>query len=188
MQVKVEGGLYNAFNIMIMLAKAMIWNFPTMITMAKQCYETLGIDPLIGNNLKVYVAASSPCIGQYKLTCLQNDSVFLSPAGFERCTVQTLVVFAGRFCLEIAWCVTRLRCAPAWAVLGYFFVGCVALLPCGLYYLAPSWLYCVAPSCLYYVAPSWLYGVAPSWAVLILCRLCCIVTLWALSKAVRFSR
>ena len=28
MQVKVEGWLYNAFNIMIMLAKAMIWNFP----------------------------------------------------------------------------------------------------------------------------------------------------------------
>ena len=170
----------------------MIWNFPTMITLARQCYETLGIDPLIGNNLKVYVAASSPCIGQYKLTCLQNDSVFLSPAGFERCTVQTLVVFAGRFCLEIAWCVTRLRCAPAWAVLGYFFVGCivllpcgciafllrgcVVLLPCGLYYIAPSWLYCVAP--------SWLYRAVPSWAVLILCRLCCIVTLWALSKAV----
>ena len=172
MQVKVEGWLYSTFNIMIMLAKAMIWNFPTMITMEKQCYETLGIDPLIGNNLKVYVAASSPCIGQYKLTCLQNDSVFLSPAGFERYTVQTLVVFAGRFCLEIAWYVTRLRCAPAWAVLGYFFVGCVVLLPCGLYYIAPSWL----------------YRVAPSWAVLILCRLCCIVTLWALSKAVRFSR
>ena len=116
-----------------------------MITMAKQCYETLGIDPLIGNNLKVYVAASSPCIGQYKLTCLQNDSVFLSPAGFERCTVQTLVVFAGRFCLEIAWCVTRLRCAPAWAVLGYFFVGCVVFLPCGLYCVSPSWMRCIAP-------------------------------------------
>ena len=137
-----------------------------MITMAKQCYETLGIDPLIGNNLKVYVAASSPCIGQYKLTCLQNDSVFLSPAGFERCTVQTLVVFAGRFCLEIARCLTHLRCAPAWAVLGYFFMGCIVLLPCGLHYIAPSWL----------------YRVVPSWAVLILCRLCCIVTLWALSR------
>ena len=88
MQVKVEGWLYNAFNIMIMLAKAMIWNFPTMIMLAKQCHETLGIDPLIGNNLKVYVAASSPCIGQYKLTCLQNDSVLLSSAGFECCTAK----------------------------------------------------------------------------------------------------
>ena len=116
-----------------------------MIKLAMQRYETLESDPLIDNNLKVYVADSSPCIGQYKLTCLQNDSVFLSPAGFERCTVQTLVVFAGRFCLEIAWCVTRLCCAPAWAVQGYFFVGCVVLLPCGLYCVSPSWLRCIAP-------------------------------------------
>ena len=104
----------------------------------KQCYETLGIDPLIGNNLWDNVAASSPCIGQYKLTCLQNDSVLLS-CGLWALHCQTLVVFAGRFFLEIAWCVTRLRCAPAWAVLGYSFVGCVVFLPCGCYYTAPSW-------------------------------------------------
>ena len=72
---------------MIMLAKALIWNFPTMIMLAMQRYETLESDPLIDNNLKVYVAASSPCIGQYKLTCLQIDSV-LSPAGFELCSAK----------------------------------------------------------------------------------------------------
>ena len=32
------------------------------------------------------------------------------------------------------------------------------------------------------IASLWLYCVAPSWVVLILCRLCCIVTLWALSR------
>ena len=68
---------------MITLAKALIWNFPTMIMLAMQRYETLESDPLIDNNLKVYVAASSPCIGKYKLTCLQINSVILSPAGFE---------------------------------------------------------------------------------------------------------
>ena len=53
------------------------------------------------------------------------------------------MVLAGRFCLETAWCVARLRGAPAWAVLS-----------CSL----------------------------ESRVVLILCRLCCIVTLWALSR------
>ena len=165
------------------------------------------------------MAASSPCIGKYKLTCLQNHSVFLSPAGFERCTVQTLVVFAGRFCLEITWCVTRLCCAPAWAVLGYFFVGCIVLLPCGLYCVSPSWLRCIAPLWAVLHCCSWLRCIAPLWAVITLpfvavlcssfvgyvtlpfvavlcssfvaalipCRLCCIVILWARSRAVRFS-
>ena len=36
-------------------------------------YETIGIDPLIGKNLWDNVAVSSPCIGKYKLTCLQNN-------------------------------------------------------------------------------------------------------------------
>ena len=115
----------------------------TMIKLAMQRYETLESDPLIDNNLKVYVASSSPCIGQYKLTCLQIDSVLLSPAGFELCSAKPQWFFAGRFCLETAWCVSRLRGAPAWAVLSCSLESCV---------------------------------------VQILCRLCCIVTLWALSR------
>ena len=69
MQVKVEGDHKEPSYHDYVGKNAIIW--------------TLETDPLIGNNLRVDVAASSPCIGQYKLTCLQNDSVLLSPAGFE---------------------------------------------------------------------------------------------------------
>jgi len=102
-------------------------------------FETLGIDPLVGKNLWDNVSVSSPCIGRYKLTCLQNASVFsfISPAGFELSSVNP----SGS-----CWSVSlgdslvcdRLRFAPAWAVLGYSFVGFVAFLPGGCYYTAPS--------------------------------------------------
>ena len=83
-------------------------------------FETLGINPLVGKNLWDNVAISSPCIGQYKLTCLQNVWVFsfISPAGFELSSVNP----SGS-----CWSVSlgdslvcgRLRVAPAWAELGY---------------------------------------------------------------------
>ena len=135
-------------------------------------YETIGIDPLIGKNLWDNVAVSSPCIGQYKLTCLQNASVFsLFRLRALRSPLSTLVVLAGRFCLETAWCVTCFHCAPAWAVLGYSFVGCViillvAALYCslvGCYYIVLSWLRCVALSWTVLPCPLRLFCVAPSW-------------------------
>ena len=136
-----------------------------------QGYITFGIDPLNGKNLWDNVAASSPCIGKYKLTCLQINSVLLT-CGLCALLCQTLVVLAGRF---LFW--SSLVCSPSsWCSC----VGCVELLLRGMCWIAPLWLYCISP--------SWLYCVAPSWAVLILCRLCCIITLWALSRAVRFSR
>ena len=171
---------------MIMLAKAMIWNFPNMILLVKkkkQCYETLGIDPLIGNNLWDNVAASSPCIGKYKLTCLQINSVLLA-CGLCALLCQTLVVLAGRF---LFW--SSLVCSPSsWCSC----VGCVELLLRGLRCIAPLWLYCISPSWLRCIAPLWavlhfsfvaaLYCSLVGCVELILCRLCCIVTLWTLPR------
>ena len=95
------------------------------------------------------MAASSPCIGQYKLTCLQINSVLLA-CGLCALLCQTLVVLAGRF---LFW--GSLVCSPSsWCSC----VGCVELLLRGLRCIAPLWLYCISP--------SWLRCIAPLWAVL----------------------
>ena len=125
-------------------------------------FETLGIDPLVGKNLWDNVAVSSPCLGQYKLTCLQNASVFsLYRLRALSSPLSTLVVLAGRFRWETAWCVTafvvllRGLCwvTPSWAALyfslvavlhfsfmaAFYFslVGCITLLLRGCVVLLP---------------------------------------------------
>ena len=121
-----------------------------------QRFETLGIDPLVGKNLWDNVAVSSPCIGQYKLTCLQNASVFsLFRLRALSSPLSTLVVLAGRFRWVTALCVTAfivllrglswvtlrgLRCiSPLWLLLHCSFVaalycsfaGCYCTALCG---------------------------------------------------------
>ena len=115
-----------------------------------QCYETLESDPLIGNNLRVNVAASSPCIGLYKLTCLQFQFSLPLTCGLWALHCRTLVVLAGWF----LFC-GSLVCSPSsWCSC----VGCVELLLRGMRCIAPLWLYCISP--------SWLRCIAPLWAVL----------------------
>ena len=99
-------------------------------------YVTLGIDPLIGKNLWDNVAVSSPCIGPYKLTCLpkrfsSSRLRALSLALPNPSSFYLLVDLLG----DSLVC-NRLRCAPAWAVLGYSFVVVLH---------SPSWLRCIAP-------------------------------------------
>ena len=91
------------------------------------------------------------------------------------------MVLAGRFYLETAWCVTRLRGAPAWAVLSYSFVGCVVLFPCGCIALLLRGLRCIAPLWLYCTAPSWaaLYCSLVGCVELLLRELCCVDSLQA---------
>ena len=136
-----------------------------------QRYETLGIDPLIGKNLWDNVAVSSPCIGQYKLTCLQNASVFpLFHLRALSSPLSTLVVPAGRFHwvtvwyvaafvllrLGLSWVILRgLRYIPPWWLLLHCtFVSFIALLSGGCYYIAHPWASFAFPSggC-YYAAP-----------------------------------
>ena len=145
-----------------------------------QRFETLGIDPLVGKNLWDNVAVSSPCIGQYKLTCLQNASVFsLFRLRALSSPLSTLVVLAGRFRWETAWCVTafvvllRGLCwvTPSWASLHFSLVAVitpllhssVVLFLCGLLLHCSLWLFCVAPSWAVLHCPSWLFCEALSW-------------------------
>ena len=135
-------------------------------------FETLGIDPLVGKNLWDNVAVSSPCIGQYKLTCLQNASVFsfISPAGFELSSVNPS---GSCWSISLGDCPVcdRLRCAPAWAELGYpswaslhfSLVAVITLLLRRLRCISPWWLllHCsfvgfvaFLPGGCYYTAPS----------------------------------
>ena len=182
--------IYSTFDNMIKLEKLLYGTFPKWFCWQSRGYVTLGIDPLLGKRFKGYVAGSSPCIGHISWLTSQNASIHLA-CGLEFfCTVQTLVylqvdMFGGSLVCN------RLRCAPAWAALGYSFVGCslyrgcITLLLRGLFCVSWVVLHC----------PPWLFCVAPSWAVLwssfvaalIPCRLCCNVILWARS-AVRFSR
>ena len=134
-------------------------------------FETLGIDPLVGKILWDNVAVSSPCIGQYKLTCLQNALVFsLFHLRALSSPLSTLVVLAGRFhwvtvwyvaafvllLRGLSWVILRgLRCIPPWWLSLYCtFVSLVALLSGGCYYLAHPWASFAFPSSgCYYTAP-----------------------------------
>ena len=115
-------------------------------------YVTLGIDPLIGKNLWDNVVVSSPCIGPYKLTCLpkrfsSSRLRALSLALPNPSSFYLLVDLLG----DSLVC-NRLRCAPAWAVLGYSFVGCVVILPCCcIAFSFVAALYCSLVDC-YYIA------------------------------------
>ena len=142
MQVKVEGWSYSTF--IPWLCWQMHWygTFPLWLCWQMQCYETLKIDPLIGNNLRVNVAASSPCIGLYKLTCLQFRFSLPLACGLWALHCRTLVVLAGWF----LFC-GSLVCSPSsWCSC----VGCVELLLCGLRCIAPSWavLHCSFVGCI----------------------------------------
>ena len=153
-----------------------------------QGYVTLGIDPLIGKNLWDNVAVSSPCIGPYKLTCLpkrfsSSRLRALSLALPNPSSFYLLVDLLG----DSLVC-NRLRCAPAWAVLGYSFVGCVVILPCGcIAFSFVAALYCSLVGCIILLLrgcivflPCGLLLHCPSW-------LYCVVILWTRSRAVRFS-
>ena len=113
-------------------------------------YETIGIDPLIGKNLWDNVAVSSPCIGKYKLTCLQTkqsssrlralSSPLSNPSGscwsilLGDCLVCNLFSLCSCVGCVIILLVAAL-CSSSWTVLHCSFlaalcnsfVGCVTL-------------------------------------------------------------
>ena len=152
-------------------------------------YETIGIDPLIGKNLWDNVAVSSPCIGQYKLTCLQTKQsssrlrALSSPLSNPSGSCWSILLGDCLVCNLFSLC----SCVGCVGLLlrGLRYnspCGCVVLLFRGLCYIVlvglrcvtlswavlhcPSWLFCVAPSWAVLPCPSRLFCVAPSWAVL----------------------
>ena len=82
-------------------------------------FETLGIDPLVGKNLRDTWLSPRHALGNIiDLPPKRFSLFFISPAGFELSSVNPS---GSCWSISLGDCPVcdRLRCAPAWAELGY---------------------------------------------------------------------